>query len=226
MQDPLRNVERPKLYQCVCDIIQADSQRMSCLHALKQLALPQGYLGAGFLRNAIWDFLHQKSTPTPLNDVDVIYFDADNTQRAKDTFYEMQLNELLPQVKWQVKNQARMHVLHGHTPYKHCEEAISYWIEKETCVAIALSTRDSVALSSSTSASSSANGSSSGSASARLSSSFETAGPFEILAPFGLQANFAGTISINPKFPRPDVFNERIQKKRWCEIWPTLTVKS
>ncbi|WP_438823505.1 nucleotidyltransferase family protein [Alteromonas sp. P256] len=205
---------------------------MSCLHALQQLALPQGYLGAGFLRNAIWDFLHQKSTPTPLNDVDVIYFDADNTQRAKDTFYEMQLNEVLPLVKWQVKNQARMHVLHGHAPYKHCEEAISYWIEKETCVAIALSTADSVALSSSTSTSAgaSASGSSSAnassSASACLSSSFETAGPFEILAPFGLQANFAGTISINPKYPRPNVFNERIQNKRWCEIWPTLTVAS
>jgi hypothetical protein len=214
MQDPLRNVERLKLYQRVCEIIQADSQRMSCLHALQQLALPQGYLGAGFLRNAIWDFLHNKSTPTPLNDVDVIYFDADNTQRAKDTFYEMRLNEVLPQVKWQVKNQARMHVLHGHAPYKNCEEAISYWIEKETCVAIALSTADRVALSASASAS------------AHLSSSFETAGPFEILAPFGLQSNFAGTISINPKYPRPDVFNERIQKKRWCEIWPTLTVKS
>lgn len=210
MQDPLRNVERLKLYQRVCEIIQADSQRMSCLHALQQLALPQGYLGAGFLRNAIWDFLHQKSTPTPLNDVDVIYFDANNRQRAKDTFYEMQLNEVLPQVKWQVKNQARMHVLHGHAPYKNCEEAISYWIEKETCVAIALSTIDSVALS----------------ASARLRSSFETAGTFEILAPFGLQGNFAGTISINPKYPRPDVFNKRIQNKRWCEIWPTLTVKS
>ena len=214
MQDPLRNVERLKLYQRVCDIIQADSQRMSCLHALQQLALPQGYLGAGFLRNAIWDFLHQKSTPTPLNDVDVIYFDANNTQRAKDTFYEMQLNEVLPQVKWQVKNQARMHILHGHAPYKNCEEAISYWIEKETCVAIALSTADSVALSASASAS------------ARLSSSFETAEPFEILAPFGLQGNFAGTISINPKYPRPDVFDKRIQNKRWCEIWPTLRVTS
>jgi hypothetical protein len=220
MQDPLRDVERLKLYQRVCEIIQADSHRMLCLHALQQLALSQGYLGAGFLRNAIWDFLYQKSTPTPLNDVDVIYFDANNTQRAKDTFYEMQLNEVLPQVKWQVKNQARMHVLHGHAPYKNCEEAISYWIEKETCVAIALSSADSVALSASASGSSSANGK------ARLSSSFETAGPFEILAPFGLQANFTGTISINPKYPRPDVFNERIQKKRWCEIWPTLTVKS
>ena len=219
MQDLLRNVKPLTLYQRVCDIVQADSQRMSCLHALEHLQLPQGYIGAGFLRNAIWDSLHQKSTSTPLNDVDVIYFDADNTQRSKDTFYETQLNEVLPQVKWQVKNQARMHVLHGHAPYKNCEEAISYWIEKETCVAIALSTADSVALSASASGSSSANGK------ARLRSSFETAGSFEILAPFGLQANFAGTISINPKYPRPDVFNERLQDKRWCEIWPTLTVK-
>lgn len=223
MQDLLRNVEPLTLYQRVCDIVQADSQRMSCLHALQHLQLPQGYIGAGFLRNAIWDSLYQKCTSTPLNDVDVIYFDADNTQRSKDTFYETQLNEVLPQVKWQVKNQARMHVLHGHEPYKNCEEAISYWIEKETCVAIALSTADSVALSASASAS--ASGSSSANGKARASSSFETAWPFEILAPFGLQANFAGTISINPKYPRPDVFNERLQDKRWCEIWPTLTVK-
>jgi len=56
------------------DIIKRDPFRMRCLRALRTLDLPQGYIGAGFVRNAIWDELHARATPTPLNDIDVIYF--------------------------------------------------------------------------------------------------------------------------------------------------------
>ena len=56
------------------NIIKRDPFRMDCLHALRTIDLPQGYIGAGFVRNAIWDELHEKVKPTPLNDIDVIYF--------------------------------------------------------------------------------------------------------------------------------------------------------
>ena len=46
----------------------------------------------------------------------------------------------------------------------------------------------------------------------------------DILAPFGLEANFAGTISINPKYPRPDVFEQRVVSKSWPKVWPLLKV--
>ena len=55
-----------------------DTFRMNCLRAAREIALPDWYLGAGFLRNAIWDHLHQKHEMTPLNDVDLVYFDPEN----------------------------------------------------------------------------------------------------------------------------------------------------
>ena len=205
------------LNQALSNIIHRDPFRMDCLRALRALNLPQGYLGAGFVRNAIWDDLHNKARPTPLNDVDVVYFSdeitvpqskvsVENTieslsqpggqagvlseAKAQEKAFEHELARFVPNANWQVKNQARMHLAHGHAPYKSCSEGISYWIERETCVAVRLLANDDV----------------------------------DILAPFGLEANFAGTISINPKYPRPDVFEQRVVSKNWPKDWPLLKV--
>jgi hypothetical protein len=196
---------------------------MRCLRALRALDLPQGYIGAGFVRNALWDELHERTIPTPLNDIDVIYFSggvnppqrvagADNALKlapqpqayspssvaaklglkAQEQAIERELARMVPQANWQVKNQARMHVAHEHAPYQNCHDAISYWIERETCVAVRLLANDDL----------------------------------DILAPFGLEANFAGTISINPKYPRPEVFKQRLASKNWLTVWPLLTLVS
>jgi uncharacterized protein len=58
------------------ELIQRDAWRMECLEAVESLGLPDWYIAAGFLRNAIWDALHDKSERTPLNDVDVVYYDG------------------------------------------------------------------------------------------------------------------------------------------------------
>lgn len=47
-----------------------DQMRVRALDAANQLKLPQCYIAAGFVRNLVWDHLHQKSCPTPLNDID------------------------------------------------------------------------------------------------------------------------------------------------------------
>ncbi|GFD88525.1 nitrate reductase [Tenacibaculum sp. KUL152] len=173
----------------VSRLLASDMYRMRCLTALRELALPQGYIGAGFLRNAIWDALHNKPSSTPLNDVDVIYF-CRQSEKERDAELERRLHDIMPEANWQVKNQVRMHTLHGHNPYESCEQAISYWIEKETCVAVKLN----------------------------------ELGCVEVLAPFGLQANFASTLSINPRYPRREIFNTRVKQKDWLKIWPQLTL--
>jgi hypothetical protein len=174
----------------VARILLQDTFRMRCLEALAELALPQGFIGAGFLRNAIWDAQHNKALPTPLNDIDVVYFCA-QSPRQRDDELERCLSALVPEANWQVKNQARMHKQHNHAPYDSCEQALSYWIEQETCVAVSLS----------------------------------QSGAFNLLAPYGLEANFAQTITINPRFPRPDVFKDRVAKKGWLKQWPHLRIQ-
>ena len=189
-------VETPiQAKHAVIQMISNDAYRMQCLAALKSLQLPQGYLAAGFLRNAIWDDIYGYKTPTPLNDIDVVYYNPTDTSKKSERIIEEALSSHVPSAHWQVKNQARMHEKHGHTPYKDCEEAISYWIEKETCVAIRLCPN-------------------------------EGSDKFEMLAPYGLSSNFSGAISINPRYPRRDVFTQRVHSKSWLSTWPKLILSS
>lgn len=55
------------------ELIQKDSLRMGVLSAVYAARLPDWYIGAGFIRNLVWDHLHD-FPGTPLNDIDVIYF--------------------------------------------------------------------------------------------------------------------------------------------------------
>jgi uncharacterized protein len=117
-------------------LIRSDAWMMECLRAVERLKLPDWYIAAGFLRNAIWDFLHEKTTRTPLNDVDVIYYDPADLGRSTEEALEAALQVRLPRVNWQVRNQARMHILNDHVPYRDTEHAMAHWPEIPTCVGV------------------------------------------------------------------------------------------
>lgn len=119
-------------------LLQKDAFRLRCLQAALSLQLTDWYLGAGFLRNAIWDHLHQHATATPLNDIDLVYFDATDLSISTEQRYTKMLSTLMPDVHWEVKNQARMHLYHQHQPYQNCAEGIQQWVEVPTCVGVRL----------------------------------------------------------------------------------------
>ncbi|ALM52961.1 nucleotidyltransferase family protein [Halomonas huangheensis] len=48
----------------------------------------------------------------------------------------------------------------------------------------------------------------------------------EIVAPFGIDVLFEYTITPNSKRPKPEAFAQRMQEKRWLEIWPRLVVNA
>ena len=115
-----------------------DEFRLRCLKAACSLQLPDWYLGAGFLRNAIWDHQHQHKITTPLNDIDLVYFDKQDVRESTEHSYAAALSALVPEVCWEVKNQARMHLRHQHAPYQRSSDGIQYWVEVPTCVAVRL----------------------------------------------------------------------------------------
>lgn len=117
-------------------LVRQDPLRSQALTCLRLVNLPQGYIAAGFVRNLVWDHLHTKIIPTPLNDVDVIYFDKNEVNVKQYINYQDALNEIMPQINWQVRNQAFMHIRNGDSPYASCLDAMSYWPEKETAVAM------------------------------------------------------------------------------------------
>ncbi|WP_135458324.1 nucleotidyltransferase family protein [Vibrio echinoideorum] len=120
----------------VVRLTKQDPLRMQILGCVCQLGLPQCYVAAGFVRNLVWDHLHDFDSPTPLNDIDVIYFDPIDTSYESGLRYEDLLKQRLPELNWQVRNQASMHIRNGDKPYSSSLDAMSYWPEKETAVAV------------------------------------------------------------------------------------------
>lgn len=120
----------------IIQLIEKDQVRITALDCVNSLRLPQCYIAAGFVRNLVWDSLHNKQIPTALNDVDVIYYDANESNENAYLKYESQLSSLMPDLNWQVRNQAKMHLRNGDDPYLNLIDAMSYWPEKETAVAI------------------------------------------------------------------------------------------
>lgn len=124
--------------------IAADPFRMRALRIARDLDLPDWYLAAGFVRNMVWDRLHGFDTPTPLDDIDLIYFDLQRTHREQDRALEARLHAIDPALPWSVHNQARMHERNGDRPYRSSLDAMAFWVEQETAVGVRLASDDSI----------------------------------------------------------------------------------
>ena len=96
------------------------------------------WLGGGLIRNAVWDYLHGYPSPTPVEDVDVIFFDKSDRRKQRDRELDTALGTMIPNVRWSVKNQARMHTANGEPAYKTLDEAISKWPETATAFIVRL----------------------------------------------------------------------------------------
>ncbi|MHC4907291.1 MAG: nucleotidyltransferase family protein [Planctomycetota bacterium] len=123
--------------------IKDDLERIEALQTASTLHLNDWCIAAGFVRNLVWDKLHKKQSLTPLNDVDLIYFDPTNPNEESDRLLERHLNSL-SMLPWSVKNQARMHIRNGDSPYSSTCDAMSYWVEIETAVGVRLTKKDEI----------------------------------------------------------------------------------
>jgi hypothetical protein len=118
-------------------LIQRSSTTSEILRVLRDLDAKL-YLGGGLVRNLVWDYLHNFRSPTPVDDVDVVCFDPLNSKKEHDQQLEQRLREKVPNFRWSVKNQARMHMVNGDEPYSSLEDAISKWPETATAIAVRL----------------------------------------------------------------------------------------
>jgi len=117
-------------------VIAADASRMRVLELVRDLGLPDCWIGAGFVRSAVWDHLHGRTPRFPDGDVDVIWFDTTRADAAIDDALEVKLRCLDPAVDWSVTNQARMHARNGDAPYASTQDAVRYWPETATAIAV------------------------------------------------------------------------------------------
>jgi hypothetical protein len=118
--------------------VTADLVTMQMLRLVRDTAPPCSFLAAGAIRNLAWDRLHGYPNATPLHDVDVVYHDTADLSGEKEQEAERKLHAELPGIRWQVRNQARMHVRNGEPPYLTVERAMKGWPETATAVGVRL----------------------------------------------------------------------------------------
>lgn len=132
--------------QTISNLIKSDPWRMEALRAVRTLELPDWLIGAGFVRNLVWDNLHGYKKQTPLSDIDVAYFDPTNLDEASEKEFETRLKKIMDE-NWSVTNQARMAgINHFHREYTSTADAISHWPETATAIGVRLDNNDNIKL--------------------------------------------------------------------------------
>jgi len=169
------------------------------LRALKEvraLELTSWCIGAGAVRNLVWDHLHDFRAPSFLPDVDVAYFDDENLDSKHEQDLQAKLETRAPDVPWEVTNQASVHLWFEHhfghavQPVKSLDDAISTWPEFATCVGVTLLADDSL----------------------------------DFFAPYGLEDLFGIRVRRNPARVSLATYRERVARKKYANRWPKVQV--
>lgn len=112
-----------------------DPIRREALEIVAGLDLPDCWIAAGFVRDALWDHAHGHRPRAPFGDVDVVWFGGAARDEGFDGGVEAALLGQFPALRWSVKNQARMHHRNGDRAYTSVADAMRHWPETATAIA-------------------------------------------------------------------------------------------
>lgn len=163
------------------------------LKMLKTFA-PQAYLAAGVIRNTVWAHLHDQSFSLDQTEIDVIFYDANETNAELSNAIVRQLMQYYPDHIWDVTNQATVHQWYkkdngdGIEPLSSINHALSLWPETATAVAIRLLENNDL----------------------------------DIIAPFGLDDLFKLKLRWNDALVSRGVFANRVASKQFLKKWSKL----
>ncbi|HEY6397675.1 MAG TPA: nucleotidyltransferase family protein [Solirubrobacteraceae bacterium] len=169
---------------------------MRALVAAREVDAPDWLIGAGAIRTAAWDRLHGFESPTPLADIDLGFFDRNDLSEARDDEIQSLLEQALPGVRWDAKNQAAVHLWYpqkfGYAvePFDSSAAAVATWPETAACVALRLACDDQLL----------------------------------IHAPLGLEDLFNMVWRRNPRRVSVEEYQRRLATKRIAEKWPRVTI--
>ena len=120
------------------NLIEKDEWMMNILHVAEKLNFPDWVIGAGFVRNKVWDYLHgyiKKEVET--NDIDLVYYDPNGNDQKTDEELSQKLRKETG-IKWEIVNEAYAHKWNNLPPYKSTEDALSQWPETATGIGVKL----------------------------------------------------------------------------------------
>ena len=177
-------------------IVRGSGWFMRALEAVRALHLKSWCIGAGAVRNLVWDHLHGFGQPSALSDVDVAYFDPDDLRPETEAQLQALLAARAPDMPWEVTNQAAIHLWfeahfgHAVSALGSLEEAVASWPEYATAVGIVLTEGSAI----------------------------------DIIAPHGLQDLFEIRVQRNPARVSVETYRLRVAEKRYAERWPRVSV--
>lgn len=126
------------------EIINQNQYIIEDMKVVRALEIPNAYIAAGYVRNLVWDLLHDYTVRTTLDDVDIVYFDLLDLSEETEKELEGILKSRSNKYKWSVKNQARMHHSKNDNQYASVEDAMKRWPETATAVGIRLDKQDNI----------------------------------------------------------------------------------
>jgi uncharacterized protein len=178
-------------------IVQSSAWFTRLLGAGQSLGLASWCIGAGALRNLVWDALHGHTKPSPLPDIDFAYFDASDLSTASEQAVQAELLRRCPGEPWEATNQAAVHLWfeqhfgHAVAPLLSLEEAVASWPEYATSVAV----------------------------------TFDVTGALQVIAPHGLDDLMGLKVRRNPGRVSLDTYRQRVQQKKYTARWPRVQVE-
>ena len=193
---PLSLAPADEQADAVLAILRQHAWLVALLAQLRELQLPNAYIGGGAIPQIVWNHLHQFDPNHGLSDFDVVYFNAEDLSADAEQLQEAALTERLPgsPVRIEAINEARVHVWYERdfgkamAPYRCTEDAI--YCFPTTASATGVTTQPD--------------------------------GAWKLFAPHGL-TDLLGLIVRPNKVQIPE---QRYLEKceRWSKLWPGLTI--
>jgi uncharacterized protein len=171
---------------------------MRVLATVREVGLPDAWVGAGTIRDLVWGQLYGSGfEPGDVRDIDVAFFDPDDLRREVDQQATRRLSEASPRLPWEASNQAAVHTWYADEfggdpvdPLRTIADAVATWPETATAVAV------------------------------RLTHS----GDVEVCAPLGLADLLDGVWRRNPRRVSIQVSLARLARQEPQRRWPGVTV--
>jgi GNAT superfamily N-acetyltransferase len=168
---------------------------MRALRAARSVDPPDWLIGAGMIRDLIWDHLHGYAPTTP-KDIDLVFFDPTSlgSDREQDVLDALRAHE--PDIPWDVTNQAGVHLWYPEVfgieaqPLTSSADGVGTWPETATSVAIRMHVDNSI----------------------------------QVVAPCGLQDLLGLVCRRNPRRVTEQEYRRRIVDKQVAVRWPRVLV--
>ncbi|HXR22231.1 MAG TPA: nucleotidyltransferase family protein [Acidimicrobiales bacterium] len=176
-------------------LVRSSPVLMRALRAARAVDPPGWLIGAGVIRDRVWDHLHG-FTPVPSRDVDLAFFDSLALESERERSIQREVTAQAPDISWDVTNYAGVHLWYPEVfgieiePLTSCADAVATWPETATAIGVRLLADNSV----------------------------------RVVAPYGLGDLFGLICRRNPRCVTEERYLRRVERLQIAKRWPRVQI--